>query len=204
MVGNTRKRLRLAVVTVAGTALLALVACGSDDAPAAAPAPAATPMPTATTAPAPTFEVESLSATDRVVAGLPEATPEDPVVAAGSSQEAVIARFNATVALPESLEGRALILAKQEFCAPDQRLTSDEITPDKVKEIEVATASLMSRGGHTPEGFSIGNISAMINIPTEALVLYTTFEFGEKKHDLAEEWVDLDGEWYQKACNQAI
>ncbi len=125
-------------------------------------------------------------------------------MAEGSSQEAVIARFNAKAALHESLDSRALILAEQEFCAPDQRLTSDEITLEKVKEIEVARASLMSRGGQTPEGFSIGNISVMINIPTEALVFFTTFEFGEKKHDLAEEWVDLDGEWYQKACNQAI
>lgn len=54
MVGNTRKRLRLAAITVAGTALLALVACGSDDAPAAAPAPVATPAPTPT--PTPTTE----------------------------------------------------------------------------------------------------------------------------------------------------
>ena len=204
MVGNTRKRIRLAAITVAGTALLALVACGSDDAPAAAPAPAATPVPTAAPAPTPTVEVESLSATDRVIAGLPESTPENSVVAEGSSQEAVIARFNAMAALNDTLEGRALILAQQEFCSPEQRLTSDEITPGLVEERATALASLMSRGGQTPEGFSMGNVSVMINIPTEALVLFTTFEFGEKKHDLAEEWVDQDGEWYLKVCYQAI
>ena len=87
---------------------------------------------------------------------------------------------------------------------PDQRLTGEEITPELVEKRESDLRSLMSRGGQTPEGFSIGNVSALINIPTEALVFYTTYEFGEKKHDLADEWVDLDGEWYRKSCNQAI
>ena len=139
-----------------------------------------------------------------MIASLPETTPAEAAAAEGSPQEAVIARFNANAALNDAFEGRALILAEQEFCAPDQRLTSDQITPELVEERAIALASLMSRGGHTPQGFSTGNISAMINIPTEALVFFTTFEFDEKKYDLAEEWVDLDGEWYQKACNQAI
>ena len=228
---TTQKRIRLATLTLGVTALFAMVACGSDDAPAAAvasatqppappatqapaptatqaPAPTATqvpmptatqaPMPTATQAPMPTVDIESLSAADRIVAGLPEATPESSAAAEGSPEEAVLARFEEEVNVMDTLRGRSQLLALQDFCPPDQRLTGEEITPEMGVARDAILDFIASPGS---TGNTIDNVTALITIPQEALVLSTTGgAWSEQRYDLAVQWSEIDGEWYHTSC----
>ena len=184
-----------------GLLLLLIAACGGgdDEATAVAPTPivaAPAPTATATQAPTPTVETENLSAADRVIAGLPEGTPEKSAAVEGSPEEAVIARFEAETDVIRTVKGRSQLLALQDFCPPDQRLQPEEITVEMGEERD----ALLRFVRREVEDFTVAGITALVTIPTEALVLFTfSFSVGNS-FDLAVEWSEIDGEWYHKSC----
>ena len=148
---------------------------------------------------APAVEIESLSAADRVIAGLPEATPENSAAVEGSPEKAVIARFEAENIANRTLKGTDRLLALQDFCPPGQRLMPEEITPEMGADRDAAVRRILERAGTTPEALFIGNPSVLIIIPTEAFVLFTIF--GEVENwDMGVEWIEIDSVWYHKTC----
>lgn len=185
-----------------GLLLLLIAACGGgdDEAPAVAPTPivaASAPTATATQAPTPTVETENLSAADRVIAGLPEETPEKSAAVEGSPQEAVIARFEAEIDVIRTVKGRSQLLALQDFCPPDQRVQPEEITVEMGEERD----ALLRFVRREVEDFTVAGITALVTIPTEALVFFTFFGWSVgSSFDLAVEWSEIDGEWYHKSC----
>ena len=140
----------------------------------------------------------------------PTATPDDPLASLiqtdyslskydpGSTEYALLTRVKDSAqngaGKPISI---AIMTAAQEFCPPDQRIT---VTYEIAEEAELGRQRLFDRGGHTLEGLTEDEYGVVITIPGEALVLYTTFEFGERKHALANSWVEIDGTWYVKDC----
>ena len=201
MLGLTSLRILLL-----GLFAVVLTACGSgdDETGAVEPTPTAevpASAATATQTPAPTVDIETLSAADRVIAGLPEATPESSAAVEGSPEEAVVARFEAETNVLRTLDGRSQLLALQDFCPPDQRPQPEEITPEMGAEREV----LMRFLRRDAEDFTVEGTSALITIPTEALVLFTFFGWSaEGRFNLAVEWIEIDGEWYHKSCAEDL
>ncbi len=185
-----------------GLLAVVLAACGSGDdaAPAVAPTPtvaAPAPTATATQAPTPTVETENLSAADRVIAGLPEATPEKSGAVEGSPEEAVIARFEAETDVIRTLKGRSQLLALQDFCPPDQRLQPEQITVDMGEERD----ALLRFVRIEVEDFTVAGTTALVTVTTEALVFFTFFGWSAgSSFDLAVVWSEIDGEWYHRSC----
>ena len=151
----------------------------------------------------PAVEIESLSAADRVIAGLPEATPENSAAVEGSPEKAVTARFEAENTVNRTLKGTDRLMALQDFCPPDQRLMPEEITPEMGADRDAAVRGILRRAGTTPETVFIGNPSVLITIPTEALMLFTVFGDAEN-FNLGVEWIEIDSVWYHKTCAEGL
>jgi len=190
------------------------IACGTSDgaapvsptqAPAAdtasnlQPAPTIVVQATATSVPEPTPTVESTaSAPDDPITSLTQTDYSLSKYDPGSTEYALLTRVKNSA---QNGAGKhisvAIMTAHQEFCPPDQRIT---VTDEIAEQADSERQKLFHRGGHTLEGFTADEYGVVITIPGEALVLYTTFEFGNRKHALADVWVEIDGTWYVKSC----